>query len=166
MWYFPFLNCLWHGYCWMLWNVNNTKVVNSAFPAPWQRWWMETSVQGLSGSLPSHSSCFQHSERAAKFCRPSLTAVSAPHKMEESLEGKRSEEYFFPIVCILAQVIQMSGVLMPACDTGQSWARALGTVQLLWCVHLLHVTLKSLTWQMLNYSLSLPFRLYKGCGRV
>lgn len=70
--------------------------------------------------------------------------------MEESLEGKRSEEYFFPIVGILAQIIQMSGVVMPACATGQSCARALGTVQLLWCVHLLHVTLKSLTWQMLT----------------
>lgn len=163
--YFPFLNCLWHGYCWMLWNVNNAKVVNSAFPAPWQRWWMETSVQGLSDSLPSHSSCFQHSAGPNVLQSPANPllnlSMSAPHKTEENLEGKGSEECSFPAVGILAQVVQISGVLRPACDMGQTWARAPGTVQLLWCVHLLHFTLKSLTWQMLNYSPSLPFRLYK-----
>lgn len=97
--YFPFLNCLWRGYCWMLWNVNNAKVVNSAFPAPWQRWWMETSVQGLSGSLPSHSSCFQHTAGLNVLQSPANPllnfSVSAPHKMEENLEGKGTEEFFF-----------------------------------------------------------------------
>lgn len=97
-WYFPFLNCLWHGYCWMLWNVNNAKVVNSAFPAPWQRWWMETSVQGLSDSLPSHSSCFEHSAGPNVLQSPANPllnfSMSAPHKMEENLEGKVSDDFF------------------------------------------------------------------------